>query len=177
MRKSMIRIATIALAVVMLSTCAITSIIAGYQTQLATATVVAEVSGFGMDVRVKEADDANKVLIPGGSGNLLVVEAKGQPSVAAALDLDATVTFSTDMPVVISVNGTAVEKGEYDTYAAAVEAAIEAVADQYTTATNLADWTQELIVSWSWDAAAAGTNNVPDGATITIKVDAIIAQS
>lgn len=177
MKKSMIRIATIAFAVVMLSTCAITSIIAGYQTAPSTATVTATVSGFGMEVRVKEADDANKVLIPGGAGNLLVVEAKGKPSVAAALDLEATVTFSEDMPVVISVNGTPVAKGDYNTYAEAVEAAIEAIADTYTTSTNLTDWTQELVVSWSWDASAEGTNDVTEGATITVQVDAIIAQS
>lgn len=175
MKKSMIRIATIALAVVMLSTCALTSIIAGYSVS-DNATVTATVSGFGITVDVAEAADANKTLVPGGSGNLLVVKADGAPSVDAELALDATVTFpEICAPIVISVNGTPVAKGEYATYAEAVEAAIEAVTVSYAKGVDV-DNRQELVVSWAWDASAAGTNDVVDGSQIVIAVTATIAQ-
>ena len=167
MRKSMIRIATIALAVVMLSTIAITSIIAGYQTEEKTATVTATVSGFGVDVDVATPSGAALNIVPGGSGTLLTVTKSGTPSVAAKLELDATVTFpEACAPIVIKVNGVAVEKGEYATYAAAVEAAIEAKAG---TALN------DVTVSYDW-TNTANANSVPENAQIVITVNAQIVQ-
>ncbi len=174
MRKSMIRIATIALAVVMLSTCAISAIFAGYSVS-DTASVTATVSGFGITVDVAEATNANKTLVPGGSGTLLTVVANGTPVVAAGLTLDATVTMADDLPIVITVNGADVTKGEYETYAKAVEAAIEAVTKSY--AQNAAvESATELTVGWKW-TAGANDNTVTDGTTITVAVTATIAQS
>lgn len=176
MKKSMIRIATIALAVVMLSTCAITSIVAGYSVS-DNASVTATVSGFGIEVAVAEATDANKTLVPGGSGNLLTVHADSDngPVVDAALELDATVTFPTICaPIVIYVNDTPVSQGTEETYAAAVEKAIEAVTATYANKTAVNN-EQELIVSWAW-AAGSSDNTVLDGTQITIAVTATIAQ-
>ena len=174
MKKSMIRIATIALAVVMLSTCAITSIIAGYSVS-DNASVTATVSGFGITVDVAEATDANKTLVPGGSGNLLTVVADGTPVVAAGLALTADVTMPENLPIVITVNGEDVVKGESATYAEAVEAAIAAVRDTYAQGVDV-DNATELTVGWKW-AAGAGDNDVADGTQITIAVTATIAQS
>ena len=168
MRKSMIRIATIALAVVMLSTIAITSIIAGYQTEEKTATVTATVSGFGVDVDVAAPSGPALNIVPGGSGTLLTVTKTGTPSVTATLELDATVVFPEKCaPIVIKVNGVAVVKGEeHATYAAAVEAAIEA---QAGTALN------DVTVSYDW-TNTDNANSVPENAQIVITVAAQIVQ-
>lgn len=174
MKKSMIRIATIALAVVMLSTCAITSIIAGYSVS-DNASVTATVSGFGITVEVAEAADANKTLVPGGSGNLLTVVADGAPVVAAGLTLVADVTMDDDLPIVITVNGEDVVKGEYATYAEAVEAAIAAVTVSYAQGVDVDNRT-ELTVGWKW-TAGEGDNDVTDGTQVTIAVTATIAQA
>ena len=174
MKKSMIRIAAIALAVVMLSTCALTSIIAGYSVT-DSATVIATVSGFGITVDVAEPNTANKILVPGGSGDLLVVtvDSDNGPSVAANLTLDATVAFSADIPVVITVNGTDVAKTS-DNYADDVAAAIEAVTASYA-ANTAVDNVTVLTVGWKW-TASADDNTVTDGATVTVTVAATIAQ-
>ena len=185
MKKSMIRIATIALAVVMLSTCAITSIVAGYQTAASTAEVVATVSGFGITVTTAQAADANLTLVPGGSGNLITVTADGTPSVDAALAITAaTVTYSVDMPILITyqVNGgelvtvTRDAESSISDYQTKVANALKSVTETYTAGVDV-DNVVELTVGWSWDADAVGTNTVPETATITISVTSQISQS
>ena len=181
MKKSMIRIATIALAVVMLSTCAITSIVAGYQTAASTAEVVATVSGFGITVTTAQAADANLTLVPGGSGNLITVTANSTngPSVDAALAITAAaVTYSVDMPILITIDGTPVTRDAESTleaYQTKVANAIKAVTESYAAGVAVNN-VVELTIGWSWDAAAVGTNNVPENATITVSATAQISQ-
>ena len=158
----MIRIATIALAVVMLSTCAIASIVAGYQTEEKTATVTATVSGFGVDVTVATPSGAALNIVPGETGTLLTVTKTGTPSVDATLELDATVTFpAVCAPIVIKVNNVAVAQGEYETYAAAVEAAIEALSGE---ALN------DVTVTYDW-TNTNNANSVTEGSQI-VQVEA-----
>ncbi len=170
----MIRIATIALAVVMLSTCAITSIVAGYSVE-DSCEVVATQSAFNVTVAITEGTGNDLVLVPGGTGTLATVSVSGEPSVAAATTYTVT-TFAIEgftdayCPISITVDGTEYKFNDaittVDALEAAVIAAIEALDGDYAA--------DEFAISWKW-TAGDNDNTITEG-KITLNMTATIAQ-
>ncbi len=173
MRKSLIRIATIALAVVMLSTCIITSIIAGYSVA-DTCDVTLTQSQFGVTVEFTE-DAGGEVLVPGGSGTLAKLTVSGDPTVDAEAVYTVTaftIEGCTDAycPIVITVNGTEYKMdATNDTVAKlqdAVKAAIEALDGTYEE--------EVIVIGWKW---VSGVNDSEiTNAKINLKMTATIQQ-
>ncbi len=191
MRKSMIRIAAIALAVVMLSTCAVTSIFAAYSVS-ASCQLTLTHTAFGVTVTATKGAENDVTLLPGTSGTLATVNVSGAPSVNATLSFSAESVkisgFTNNVcPVVFTVTnaaGTATTVqmgGEIDTIAdlqAALNTAITNCGKTYTAADYSADApiNDTITIAWSWAANSATDANVLDG-TITLNLTATVAQS
>lgn len=200
------RIASILLIAVLMTTCAISGTFAKYVTD-ATGSDSARVAKWGVSINAGGAMFAksengttvtntvlseNNVVAPGMSGTMAAIEVSGTPEVAVNISHTATVTITGWMlgqefycPIVVTVDNTAINGLDYnsaDEFARKIKEAIDGHSKDYTAGTTLTD-ADNVDVSWSW--AFNGTGNQTDAkdtlvadveATIEISIKTTVAQ-
>lgn len=133
------------------------------------------------------------VVAPGMSGEMVAMEIEGTPEVAVEVSYESdlalanwTVDSNYYCPIVITVNGTAIEGSNYTSMTAfeeAVEAAIDAFTKEYPAGTDLSG-AAAPVVSWSWAFNVSDANDEKDtklgdaatAATISLTVKTIVTQ-
>lgn len=175
------RFASVLLVLTLLSTCVIGGIFAKYVTT-GNGSDSARVAKFGVTVtanggtfeKTYAADDTGftlagntvvstaDVVAPGTSGNMTAVSLSGTPEVAVRVTYELTKLDLTNWivgsdfycPIVITVNGTAIDGLDYtsaDAFSAAVKSKIEGYSKDYAAGTDLSGvGTDSLAVSWAW---------------------------
>ena len=185
-KNKMLRIASVLLVAVLLTTCAISGTFAKYTTSKSAADEArvakwgVEVTAVGNDAfatKYEDAADANgtkvisdvKVVAPGTNGQLGKITIEGEPEVMVNVDVNATLTlegWEVDglyCPLVFTVGGETFKIG--DTYAdvAALSAAITAKFNELDGTFDAGDdLAAEIEISWEWpfnDAADAISEN------------------
>ena len=175
----MLKIASVLMVAVLLTTCAISSTFAKY-TSTTSASATARVARWGVtaDMTISDlfgtsysSDDGKvtssnteNVIAPGTYDKVeLTTQIKGQPEVSVAVDYTATLTldgFDTWCPLVFYVNGTKVETdGSAADLKAKLEAKINALdvtADPGTNLNDLAD----ITIEWEWPFEAADSSAI-----------------
>ena len=175
------RIASILLIAVLMTTCAISGTFAKYVTD-ATGSDSARVAKWGVSINAggamfaKSEDgttvtntvlsaDENNVVAPGMSGTMAKIEVSGTPEVAVNISHTATVTITGWMldqgfycPIVVTVENTAINGLDYDSadaFASKIKEAIDGHSKDYTAGTTLTS-ADNVDVSWSWAFNGAG---------------------
>ena len=166
-KNKMMRLASVLLVAVLISTCAISGTFAKYVTN-GTAKSEARVAKFGVKVAAEGnllSSNEDKVVAPGTSGSLTKTMITGKPEVAVRVTNEATVTLENwtveskfYCPIVITVNGTEVDTSDCENaeqFAAAVKTAIDATTAEYEANTDFGNLTEAqaakgLSVSWKW---------------------------
>jgi len=184
MKNSMLRIASVLLVAVMLTTCMISGVFAGYSVSSAEVNVTAEVSVFGITATATAGADEDLVLIPGGSGTLatVVIDQVQDKTLAVPATLDYTGSismtgFSDDYcPIVFTVFG---EEIKMDGDITTVEGLVNAVNAKIAAETASFDpdnfQKYEKTIDWSWTPGAQD-NDVTTG-SITLTLRATVAQN
>lgn len=177
-KNTMMRIASVVLVAVLLTTCAISGTFAKYTTN-ATSEDSARVAAFGVEITANgttfakaylddvavdgtgsvEVASEDNVVAPGTKGSLAQMTLTGTPEVDVNVTYVATVTLTgweVDgayyCPIVVKVNGTAVTAGATaDEYAANIKAAIDGYSKSYNAGTDLSTvGTDSVAVTWEW---------------------------
>ncbi len=182
----MMRIASVLLVAVLLTTCVISGTFAKYVTEGAAATDSARVAKWGVTIDTASfatfantyaADDGetsitntvvstDKVVAPGTTKTLANVTIAGTPEVAVAVDYVATVTltgFDDYCPIVFTVNGNSYKVGDggiadATALATKVKEEIEKFSAEYEAGTDLGTKDDAVTVSWAW-AFETGAND------------------
>lgn len=178
-KNTMMRIASILLIAVLVSTSAISGTYAKYVTS-GTGTDTARVAKFGVEVTAsgetfaKQYTDVagdngvqvvssteDKVVAPGTRGSLATVSVTGKPEVVTQITYDAELTLSgweipntTEYcPIIFTINGDDYTIGDKTVadFADSVEAAIEAITNVYAANQDLSQVNDDLSVSWRWE--------------------------
>ncbi len=202
----MLRIASVLLVAVMLTTCIISGAFAKYSVSKSTDAIVAQVSGFGItvsNINITAGEGTDLTLVPGGTGVLATSQITGTPTVNAKVSYSATVSiegWTVDaaeyFPVALSVNGATYAIG--DEYAADTEGdgkitnvdELETVVAEAIAAIDVAQFTagdaismeEVTILSWSWaqvdENAAKDTalGEAATAATIEVTITATVDQ-
>ena len=189
-KNKMMRIASVLLIAVLMTTCAISGTFAKYVTS-AEGTDSARVAKFGVTITANGTTFANaynddpanattevqadvKVVAPGTGGNMASMTLTGTPEVAVKVSYVADLSLSTNWtvdgtfycPLIITVEGTRVDGKNY-TSAAEFEAAVEALINgwtkTYNAGTNLSTVAEDSVsVSWEWPFSTSPENDVKD---------------
>ncbi len=184
MKNSMLRIASVLLVAVMLTTCMISGVFAGYSVSSAEVNVTAEVSVFGITATATAGADEDLILIPGGSGTLATVvidQVQGKTlAVPATLDYTGSISmtgFSDDYcPIVFTVFGEEIKMGGDITTVDGLVAAVNDKIAAETASFDPANFQKyEKTIDWSW-TAGDGDNDVTTG-SITLTLKATVAQN
>lgn len=220
MRKNtLLKVGTLLFAFTLMTSCFVGGTFAKYVTK-GTGSDTARVAKFGVQVTAngetfaKEyvKDDStegitansvistDKVVAPGTKGNMASMTLAGTPEVAVRVTYNADLALSTNWtveggavycPIIIKVNGEAINGAEYETLAAfeaAVEAEIKGYTKEYKAGTDLASVKDDsLKVSWEWPFSTGDANDAKDtflgnqaaadnAATITLTVDTTVTQ-
>ena len=182
-KNNMLRLASVLLVAVLLSTCALSGVFAYYMTSNDTSDD-ARVAKWGVVINFDDVDmfqttyeEGNETVVssttedvvaPGTAGDLTGISITGKPEV------DVTVTQKADLtltgwtlangdeycPIVIVVND--VEYKMESTVAAFEKAVEEAIADKsatYETNTDLSEVKDDVVVSWYWDFGSKYIND------------------
>ena len=184
------RIASILLIAVLMTTCAISGTFAKYVTS-ADATDTARVAKWGVNITAtgvtfaKNYDDTVittadvKVVAPGTAGDMAAINITGTPEVSVVINYDATLTLDgwavtgDDFycPIVIVINDGKTNEVEvsglgYNSasdFAAAVKAKVQAYSQTYEPNTDLdSKDTDNLTISWYWAFEEQGVINSYD---------------
>lgn len=208
------RFASVLLVLTLLSTCVIGGIFAKYVTT-GNGSDSARVAKFGVTVtangdafkKTYAAHDTGftlegntvvstaDVVAPGTSGEMTAVSLSGTPEVAVRVTYELTKLDLTNWivgsdfycPIVITVNGTAIDGLDYtsaDAFSAAVKSAIEGYSKDYAAGTDLADQSADsLDVSWAWPFTTTGNDtndtalgNAATAAEIDLSVKTTVTQ-
>ena len=183
-KNRMMRLASVLLVCVLLTTSVISGTFAKYVTKVegmdqarvakwgVTIDAQGEMFKTNYDNTAISAVTTEDIVAPGTSGSLVAMDIAGTPEVKVEVKYEANLEltgwkYDTEIycPIVINVGGTSYTcTGTLGDFESAVEQAINAYTAQYDANVDLATFAETPIVTWSWDFdnSGAGTNDAKD---------------